>query len=389
MQVLAEHIGNGASSILETLLQRLYNGEQLTADRRLLRATARDYTEALQRGYGGKLTDIDWNSPDFDTLEKLTQNVYQFAAAKNYHELRDLTDAIRDGDKIRSFDEFREQALPIIGKYNRNWLRTEYNQAIAAAQSGARWNEFARNKQTMPYLQYQAVMDENTRADHAALHGIIKRIDDTFWDKYMPPNGWGCRCEAIQLPGSNYTETPDDKIFPPAVPKMFQINFGKQGIAFPVSHAYFKNMPRNVWRGLEPQVRSEVLIYYKGQARQSMPSFGADLTEHSNLQTGKLKRNGNAKTTVLDGKHARTVEEVKAVQYAWNNPNKLEFERVSPMGEHKDLTNEEHIHNLEKKARRRVEEYLQYKFEYKGVEYHIKLEKISDGFEQFYSLTKP
>ena len=179
--VYAEEIGHSAASTLEALLERLFNGEKLISDNQLLRATARDYTEALQRGYGGKVTDIDWKTPDFDTLEKLTQNVYQFAAAKNYHELRDLTDAIRDGDKIRSFNEFQEVAKPIIGKYNQKWLRTEYNQAIAAAQSGARWNDFQRGKKEMPYLQYQCVMDGNTRQEHAMLHGVIKRIDDDFW----------------------------------------------------------------------------------------------------------------------------------------------------------------------------------------------------------------
>lgn len=256
--VYAAEIGHGASSVLESLLERLFNGEKLTSDRRLLRATARDYTEALQRGYGGKLTDVDWNSPDFETLEKLTQNVYQFAAAKNYHELRDLTDAVRDGDKIRSFDEFREQALPIIGKYNQNWLRTEYNQAIASAQAGARWNDFKKHEDEMPYLQYQCIMDGNTRPEHAALNGIIKRMNDSFWDKYMPPNGWGCRCEAIQLPGSNYKETSDEDIHAPYVPEMFQINFGKQGLAFPQGHPYYRRLPKDFKRQAKDMARDEV-----------------------------------------------------------------------------------------------------------------------------------
>lgn len=256
--VYAAEIGHGASSVLESLLERLFNGERLTSDSRLLRATARDYTEALQRGYGGKLTDIDWNTPDFETLEKLTQNVYQFAAAKNYHELRDLTDAIRDGDKIRTFEEFQEAALPIIGKYNQNWLRTEYNQAVAAAQSGARWNDFQRGKKEMPYLQYQCIMDGNTRPEHARLHGVIKRMDDGFWDEYMPPNGWGCRCEAIQLPGSSYEETPNNKIVFPSVPEMFKINFGKQAIAFPQGHPYYRRLPKDFKRQAKDMARAEV-----------------------------------------------------------------------------------------------------------------------------------
>lgn len=256
--IRAQAIGGGASQVLLHLLEQLYAGEDLTSYRTLLRATARDYVEALQEGHSGLLTDVDWNSPDFDTLQHLTENVYQFAAAKNYHELKDLSEAVRDGDRVRSFSEFQEEARKIVGKYNGAWLRTEYNQAVAAAQSGARWNEFARNKQTMPYLQYQCVMDENTRADHAALHGIIKRIDDPFWDRYMPPNGWGCRCEAVQLPGSSYTETADKDIHAPAVPDMFQINFGKQGIAFPEGHAYFRRLPKDFARQAKDMAREEV-----------------------------------------------------------------------------------------------------------------------------------
>ena len=387
--VYAEEIGHNAASTLEALLERLFNGEKLISDNQLLRATARDYTEALQRGYGGKVTDIDWKTPDFDTLEKLTQNVYQFAAAKNYHELRDLTDAIRDGDKIRSFNEFQEAAKPIIGKYNQKWLRTEYNQAIAAAQSGARWNDFQRGKKEMPYLQYQCVMDGNTRQEHAMLHGVIKRIDDDFWDKYMPPNGWGCRCEAIQLPGSSYDETPNTEISIPIVPEMFKVNFGKQGMVFPPTHAYFKEIPKKVWLELEPKIRQNTLRYFHGLAKSKMPSTGNDLVEFSNLQTGKLKRSSTIRDRLVNPKHVRTIEEAKAVQYAWTHPDKLQFERISELGEGKDTSTTKDALNLEGKSKRGVLGYIQYSFQYDGKEYHIKTERMDDGFEQLYSLTIP
>ena len=169
-----------------------------------------------------------------------------------------MTDALRDGDRIRSFEEFRQAVEDIDAKYNGNWLRTEYNQAIAASQCGARWNEFKRNAKAMPMLQYQAVMDSNTREDHAKLNGVRKRVDDPFWDIYMPPNGWGCRCEVIQLPSSAAKETPSEKIIPPAVPKMFQINFGKRGIVFPQGHAYFKRLPKEYEYKLKESSRAEV-----------------------------------------------------------------------------------------------------------------------------------
>ncbi len=91
----------------------------------------------------------------------------------------------------------------------------------------------------MPFLQYQAVMDANTRAEHAALHGVIKRVDSDFWDKYYPPNGWGCRCEVIQLPGKNHKETPDADLKYCKVDDMWKVNVGKKGVVFPKGHPYF------------------------------------------------------------------------------------------------------------------------------------------------------
>ena len=240
------------------LAQRIYNGEDITADDDLLRLTAQQLLKGVHQGLDTNLNAIDFSSPDFDTLAKLTENVYHFSAAKNYHELRDLSIALRDGDKIRSFEDFKRKAEEISLKYNVSWLRSEYNQALAASQSAAHWNSFYKDKDLMPYLQYQAVMDSNTREEHAALNGVIRRIDDKFWDTYMPPNGWGCRCEAIQLPGSFYSETPDKDIDFPTVPTMFRINFGKQSLAFPPSHPYFKRLPEDQQHLLKEKSRQEI-----------------------------------------------------------------------------------------------------------------------------------
>lgn len=138
------------------LAQRIYDGEDITADDDLLRLTAQQLLEGVHQGLDINLNAIDFSSPDFDTLAKLTENVYHFSAAKNYHELHDLSLALRDGDKIRSFEDFKTKAEEISGKYNVSWLRSEYNQAIAASQSAAHWNSFYKDKDLMPYLQYQA-----------------------------------------------------------------------------------------------------------------------------------------------------------------------------------------------------------------------------------------
>lgn len=227
-------------SIVMGLAQRIYDGEHITYDPDLLQATVKPYLDGIAKGYGKSLADVDWNTPDAKTLQKLTENVFQFSASKDFHILSDMTAALKGSDgKMRSFDEFQSEVDKMNVKYNQNWLRTEYNQAVASSQCAARWTDFEKHAKSMPFLQYQAVMDGNTRAEHAALHGVIKRVDSDFWDKYYPPNGWGCRCEVIQLPGKNHKETPAEAIKFCKVDDMWKVNVGKKGVVFPKGHPYF------------------------------------------------------------------------------------------------------------------------------------------------------
>ncbi len=228
-------------ALVGDLAKRIYGGEEITFDSDLLHHTAKPLVDGLQKGYGKSLVEVEYNSPDYKALENLTKNAFKFSASKDFHILQDMTNALRDGDRVRSFDEFRAEVDKINVKYNQNWLRTEYNQAIAASQATARWQEFQDNAKAMPFLQYQAVMDSNTRPDHQRLHGVIKRIDNPFWNTHFPPLGWGCRCEVIQLPGKNHKETPDGSFQKPDVPPQFRENFGKKQQLFSDKHPYYQN----------------------------------------------------------------------------------------------------------------------------------------------------
>lgn len=62
--------------------------------------------------------------------------------------------------------------------------RTAYQQSRARAQE----------QSSDEYLRYVAILDSRTRHTHAALHGLILKKKDPFWEKNYPPNGWNCRC---------------------------------------------------------------------------------------------------------------------------------------------------------------------------------------------------
>lgn len=199
--------------------------------------------DGLIKGFGKDFVNIKYNTPDWNMLSNLEKNVYQFAAAKNYQQLKDITLALKD-DKgnVRSFKEFREIANKISYQYT-NWLKTEYNTAIAGGQMAGRWVDFESRSDSMPFLQYVTAGDYRVREEHAVLDGVIKQIDDPFWDIYYPPNGYNCRCDVIQLPYQSESTNTNNIATPDVIP-MFKTNLAKNGLAFPEGHPYF-NIPTN------------------------------------------------------------------------------------------------------------------------------------------------
>ena len=42
-------------------------------------------------------------------------------------------------------------------------------------------------------------LDRPKYAEHAALHGLVFKWDDPFWDSHTPPWDYGCRCYVVPL----------------------------------------------------------------------------------------------------------------------------------------------------------------------------------------------
>ena len=120
-------------------------------------------------------------------------------------------------------------------------MRTEYNYAVASSKTASKWQKFTDDKGTLPLLQYMTVGDSRVRAAHAKLDGIIKPVDDAFWDKYLPPNSWNCRCTVRQLADGEVTQT--DSASLPQLTEMFSMNSGKQAVIFPKAHPYYSVDP--------------------------------------------------------------------------------------------------------------------------------------------------
>ena len=208
----------------------------------LIRFFASEYWKAIEEGYAAKTYEVDFDTPDYNMLQSLEKNLYQFSMAKSYQQIKAISQALIDEDgKLRTFSAFRQAAAEINNEFVNQWLQAEYNYAVASAQSASQWVQIQKTKDVLPLLQYKTAGDERVRPEHEAIDDVIRPVDDPFWDIYYPPNGWNCRCDVYQLDSG--TITPADKISYPDIKPIFKYNPGKTGFAFPPGHPYYDGMP--------------------------------------------------------------------------------------------------------------------------------------------------
>lgn len=200
---------------------------------------ARKLLEGVYTGYDEEMTKAMFMTQDFEMLKSLRENVYVFSAAKTYQQTREMSAAITEGNNIVPFSQFKVTAKEIFLQYNENYLRTEYNSAIAQANTARQWQEIEKTKEYLPMLTYKTAGDGRVRPTHEALNNISRPVDDKFWDKYMPPNGWNCRCTVLQSSDAIETSLTGFKA-PSDVPLIFRFNAGKEKIIFSPKHPYFK-----------------------------------------------------------------------------------------------------------------------------------------------------
>lgn len=181
----------------------------------------------------------------------LQSNIFVFSAAKTFTQYADISSLIVDEKGVvRPFNKFKEMVLELHEKYNVNYLKTEYNQALRTAQMAGKWAKYEKMKDLFD-LRFDTAGDDKVRKDHEKLDGITRPVDDKFWDKYYPPIDWACRCQVRQV-AKGTPITPEEKLKGiPKVPKAFQYNAGKQQLIFVKEHPYIKVLEKNSPRELQ------------------------------------------------------------------------------------------------------------------------------------------
>lgn len=223
------------------------------------------FKKAMQDLYDGKISPDDlapelvellaqelWEGVKFGTegeklatgglIKSMNDNIYVFSGFKTYQQLKEASLLLRDNEGVtKAFTTFLKDVQAINETYNINYLKAEYNHAVAQSQMAGNWLLIQERKAVAPYLKYKTAEDERVRESHRPLNNVIKLVDDPFWDTFYPPNGWGCRCDVIQIIDGTITTEFDA----PEIPPMFAVNAGKTGVIFPDTHPYF-SVPQDV-----------------------------------------------------------------------------------------------------------------------------------------------
>jgi len=177
----------------------------------------------------------------------LENNAFIFSGFKTYHSLREVGLSLTtDGGDIKPYRDFLGDVRRINATYNHNYLYAEYNHAVGASLMAAKWQDFERDGDRYD-LQYRTAGDNRVREEHAILNGTTLPPSDPFWTEYLPPNGWNCRCTAVQVRKGKYptsdpelAKTRGDNCTEGEKRKIFRFNAGKSLQLFPPKHPYYK-----------------------------------------------------------------------------------------------------------------------------------------------------
>lgn len=146
---------------------------------------------AADRGFGQSAAP----APDEDFRNAIRHNNAVFSAFKVHRMQNDMAQLLLDDDgNLKTFEQWRKEALPIASHQCGAWLRTEYDTAVIRAHQAADWLQFQQEKDILPNLRWVPSTSPNPGKDHRHFWNTILPVDDPFWTQHRPGDRWNCKC---------------------------------------------------------------------------------------------------------------------------------------------------------------------------------------------------
>lgn len=227
--------------ILQLIQSGIYSSNNLPP--KLYLDLASKLNSAIFKGWGTTLDTYTFGDPEYELLQSFSANMQRFSGAKTFQQVKEV-------EKIIGAAEYTEVGKQILNIYNRTWLDTEIDMVIKLSDESRNFIRYEKEKDTLPLLRFETIGDDRVRPHHRALDGIIKPVNDPFWNSYTPPLEWNCRCLLQQLESGRIT--PDSKIDFKEVDKevddVFNNNPRRTGLLFKETgkykHPYFKGVDK-------------------------------------------------------------------------------------------------------------------------------------------------
>lgn len=236
---LADDYSINIDKLFEEALKEVYGEALVEESKKTLSPSLFKVTnEPLQHAVDSVFAAPEFGKPEQGFLDQFKYNTGVFAAFKAHAEQGLLVSMLLDEEgNLRSFREFRKAVKAVNIQWNEQWLRTEYNTAVRSARSAANYQDALRSKDTYPNLEYLVSNARDKREEHLDLVGTILPIEDPFWDIYLPPSEWNCKC-SFRPTDKPATDVPK---ITQMVPPTFQNNPGKTADFVKLSeHPYLK-----------------------------------------------------------------------------------------------------------------------------------------------------
>jgi hypothetical protein len=222
--------------VVNNAINQLYDDRVIddATKKQLLQTHYEPLKMAVEEGFGKKLVNIEYGTPNYEFLKNLQTNTAVFASFKNHSSIKEMVALLKDADgNLRSRDSFKHEALKIDADYRGSKLDAEYDTAVRQARMAANWQKYEKNKRLYPNLKYILTKAAKPDEKHLQFVGIIRPVDDPFWNTHYPPNRWRCQC-SVEQSDDDETDIPNNL---PPIPADFAFNSGKLAQIFDINNS--------------------------------------------------------------------------------------------------------------------------------------------------------